>query len=70
MQTDDRVTDEDMVHMSHPNQRVHVVVGDDGWLVSAFRTHRSRAWRCVVEDDNGRLFIHNSGNLRVIIPSD
>lgn len=34
----------------------------EGWLVSAF-AKRSGAWRCVVEDANGRLFVHNSTHL-------
>jgi len=45
---------------------VHVVANDyacDGWIVAAFEK-RGGAKRCVVEDPNGRLFIHNSRQLR------
>lgn len=45
--------------------RVRVQATDyayEGWLVSVFRK-RSDATRCVVEDDNGRLFIHNAGQI-------
>lgn len=31
----------------------------EGWIVSAFKKRRSDETRIVVEDDNGRLFIHN-----------
>lgn len=31
----------------------------DGWLVSVF-PKRSMQMRCVLEDANGRLFIHNA----------
>jgi len=44
---------------------VHVKANDyeyDGWLVSAFAKRRG-GWRCVVEDINGRLFIHNAAQL-------
>lgn len=34
----------------------------DGWLVSVF-PKRSRQLRCVVEDANGRLFVHNAAQL-------
>lgn len=34
----------------------------DGWLVGVV-IKRSRAIRYVVEDDNGRLFIHNAQQL-------
>ena len=34
----------------------------DGWLVSVF-PKRSHQLRCVVEDANGRLFIHNASQL-------
>ncbi len=42
-------------------RRVRVTAGDysyDGWLVVTF-LKQSGQTRCVVEDDNGRLFIHN-----------
>ena len=35
----------------------------DGWLMSVFNK-RSGAVRCVVEDENGRLFIHNASQIR------
>ena len=47
---------------------VRVVANDyayDRWIVSAF-AKRGGANRCVVEDANGRLFIHNSKQLRVM----
>lgn len=34
----------------------------DGWLIMV-GCKRSGALRCVVEDSNGRLFIHNAGQL-------
>lgn len=34
----------------------------DGWLVSLFQK-RSGQWRGIVEDADGRLFIHNAGQL-------
>lgn len=46
-------------------QPVRVTANDyayDGWLLASFQK-RSGAWRCVVEDVNGRLFIHNAGQL-------
>lgn len=46
-------------------QVVRVTANDyayDGWLLSVYQK-RSGAWRCVVEDVNGRLFIHNAGQL-------
>jgi hypothetical protein len=48
-----------------PNQRVTVKGGDytyEGWIVAIF-SKRSGATRYVVEDDNGRLFIHNDGQI-------
>jgi hypothetical protein len=45
--------------------RVKVTASDyayEGWLTTLVRK-RSGAWRCVVEDDCGRLFIHNAGQL-------
>lgn len=44
---------------------VTVTAGDyayQGWLVDIFRK-RSCKLRCIVEDANGRLFIHNAGQL-------
>jgi hypothetical protein len=46
---------------------VHVTGSDyayDGWLVAIF-PKRSGAVRYVVEDTNGRLFIHNAKQLGV-----
>jgi hypothetical protein len=46
---------------------VHVTGSDyqyDGWLASVF-TKRSGTVRYVVEDANGRLFIHNAKQLGV-----
>jgi len=46
-------------------KRVRVKANDysyTGWLVSVFQK-RSKAVRCVVEDRNGRLFIHNPDQL-------
>lgn len=43
--------------------RVHVTGGDYsyfGYLTAVFRKRRGGLIRCVVEDENGRLFIHNS----------
>lgn len=45
--------------------RVRVTASDyayEGWLSTIVRK-RSGAFRAVVEDDNGRLFIHNAGQL-------
>ena len=46
----------------YPWQEIHVTGGDysyDGWLVAAF-TKTKGGVRYVVEDVNGRLFIHNA----------
>lgn len=59
------MTDEEMKTII--TEKVHVVASDysyDGWLMSAF-PKRSGEWRCVVEDSNGRLFIHNARQLHV-----
>lgn len=39
----------------------------DGVIVSVFykRNKEKTIWRCVVEDDRGRCFIHNSSQLEV-----
>lgn len=50
-------------------QAVRVTAGDyayDGWLIMCGQK-RGGAWRCVVEDANGRLFIHNAGQLGPMI---
>jgi len=39
----------------------------EGWLVSTF-TKRGGATRCVIEDDKGRLFIHNPSQLTELEP--
>lgn len=61
------MTDSELIELVnreyHP--RVTVKGGDysyEGNVVSTFQK-RSLALRCVVEDDNGRLFIHNAGNI-------
>lgn len=36
----------------------------EGWLVAVFTKRRGPQVRAVVEDANGRLFIHNAGQLR------
>lgn len=46
-----------------PWLKVHVTASDyeyDGWLTSAFTKKRGGGIRYVVEDENGRLFIHNA----------
>lgn len=46
-------------------KRVVVIANDysyEGWVVAAFEKKRG-GLRCVVEDDNGRLFIHNAKQL-------
>lgn len=47
---------------------VHVTANDysyDGWIVSRFPKRKSGQIRYVVEDDKGRLFIHNEQQLKV-----
>jgi hypothetical protein len=34
----------------------------DGWLVSVFKKRKGQ-WRAVVEDEGGRLFIHNASQV-------
>jgi len=51
----------------HEGRRVTVHGSDysyEGWIDAVFRK-RSGEVRCVVEDINGRLFIHNAGNIEV-----
>jgi hypothetical protein len=60
------MTDEEMRNL-HSFAMVLVTAKDytyDGWLVSVFEK-TSGQWRCVVEDDCGRLFIHNVSQLSV-----
>jgi hypothetical protein len=65
------MTDEEMIAYNGraiEKNPVHVKANDyryDGWLVSAF-SKRSGQWRCVVEDDDGRLFIHNAGQITAL----
>lgn len=66
------MSDDEMLALeSQPQwQRVRVTASDygyEGWLVTVFRKRRTQTqYRCVVEDDNGRLFIHNAGQLSVV----
>ncbi len=49
-------------HTFAEGDRVRVQANDytyEGWIVSIF-AKRSGQVRCVVEDEHGRLFIHNS----------
>lgn len=36
----------------------------DGWVIMVGYKKRSRALRCAVEDEHGRIFIHNATQLR------
>lgn len=61
------MTDQDMIDLIGREHRPRVIVkandySYEGWIVSTFQK-QSAALRCVVEDDNGRLFIHNAGQL-------
>lgn len=65
------MTDEELFSIdAQPQwQRVRVKASDyqyDGWIVTVFNKRRIQNVRCVVEDDNGRLFIHNAGQLTAI----
>jgi len=69
MERDALVTDADLLAL-HDNSddppQVNVRATDysyDGWLMSVF-TKRSGAMRCVVEDEYGRLFVHNANQIR------
>lgn len=62
------MTDEDIFAIEAEPQfrRVLVKASDyhyEGWLVTVFNKRSKSQVRCVVEDDNGRLFIHNAGQL-------
>lgn len=62
------MTDEQMCEHfeKRPNDPLVIRGGDyiyGGWLVSTFRKRHKGVWRCVVEDMNGRLFIHNASQL-------
>jgi len=53
--------------------RIEVHGGDyvyQGHIVSVFKKRRRGMVRVVVEDDNGRLFIHNKDQLRFEHPAD
>jgi hypothetical protein len=46
---------------------VTVIASDyryDGWLIMLGYKRRSRALRCAVEDEYGRIFIHNASQIR------
>jgi hypothetical protein len=65
------MTDEELLAADANPQWVHVRVKAtdyeyEGWLVTAFGKRRPTQVRCVVEDDNGRLFIHNASQLTAI----
>jgi len=50
-----------------PNERITVLGNDysyEGYIVACFKKRRGGT-RYVVEDDNGRLFIHNSRQLGI-----
>lgn len=59
------MTDDEMFEAANRRQHVAIKAADYtyvGWVVGAFCKMRGPA-RCVVEDQNGRLFIHNAGQL-------
>lgn len=67
-----QMTDEELFELdAEPQwQRVLVTASDysyEGWLVSVFQKRRgsqsAKVIRCVVEDENGRLFIHGAEQL-------
>jgi hypothetical protein len=65
------MTDDEMLALdAEPQwQNVRVRGSDyeyDGWLVTVFPKRRKTQLRCVVEDSNGRLFIHNASQLTAI----
>jgi hypothetical protein len=60
--------DEAANYFAHHNDEPVKVTGGDyvyhGWLVAFFQKRKRKGgWRCVVEDGNGRLFIHNPSQL-------
>ena len=62
------MTEDDILAAVIGRERVHVKASDYsyiGWLVVAFRKN-SGQMRCVVEDENGRLFIHNPTQLETL----
>ena len=61
------MTDQELLNIVTA-QRVVVKATDysyEGWVVTVFPKRRRHQIRCVVEDDNGRLFIHNASQLTV-----
>lgn len=56
----------DVMWTSTVGTRVRVIANDysyTGWVMCVFRKRRGTI-RVVVEDENGRLFIHNPSQLR------
>lgn len=65
LNAENAVTDMQLL-MLDLHEAVHVTAGDyayDGWIMMIGKKKRSGAIRCVVEDEHGRLFIHNSGQI-------
>lgn len=61
------MTDHEVLDLliAHRQPQVKITASDyqyDGWLVATI-IKRKGALRVVVEDENGRLFIHNAGQL-------
>lgn len=59
------MTDEEMSRLWNGRHEPPVHVKDyayDGWMVACF-TECNGQWRCVVEDRDGRLSIHNASQL-------
>lgn len=59
------MTDEQMIAFAKGRTKVTVTANDyqyKGILIAAYRKE-SGVWRCTVEDDCGRLFIHNAAQL-------
>lgn len=59
------MTDMQLLMLDH-GAPVRVTAGDyayDGWLSMIGKKRNGGVIRCVVEDENGRLFIHNSGQI-------
>ncbi len=60
------MTDDELLAIDPARQPAVTVTANDysydGWLVAVFAKHRNfpQQIRCVVEDDNGRCFIHNA----------
>lgn len=65
------MTDDELLALDQDPQwrRVLVKASDyqyEGWVVSVFAKRRPGQVRCVVEDNNGRLFIHNAGQINAV----